>query len=72
MKQAFVENESENKPNTQDLSDKYKSSSNGYINLDRFYEKEYFTMNNSTVEVVLNNDVLSWSEVTHKTGASKF
>ncbi|CAF1115815.1 unnamed protein product [Rotaria sordida] len=63
VKQAFEENENDNKPNTQEISDEYESSLRGHIDLDRFYERAFFTINNVTVEVILNNDILNWSDL---------
>ncbi|CAF3286010.1 unnamed protein product [Rotaria socialis] len=65
VKQAFEENENENKLNTHVISDGYESSPMGNIDLDRFYERAFFTINDSTVEVVLNNDILSWSTISN-------
>ncbi|CAF3990616.1 unnamed protein product [Rotaria magnacalcarata] len=67
-KQAFEENENENKLNTHAISDGYQSSPMGNIDLDRFYERAFFTINDSTVEVVLNNDILSWSTISSASG----
>lgn len=66
MKQAFEENEKKNKSNTQDVSDEYRWLSNGNIDLNRFCERAFFTINDSTVEIILNNDILSWSTLSNE------
>lgn len=60
MKQAFEENENENKSNTQYRSHEYESPLNGNIDIDRYSDRAFFTLNDSTVEVILNNEILSW------------
>ncbi|CAF4592386.1 unnamed protein product [Rotaria sp. Silwood1] len=67
VKQAFEENENDNKSSTQDILDKYESSSRSNIDLDRYYERAFFTINDTTVEVILNNDILSWSNLSDET-----
>jgi len=68
-KQAFEENENENKSHTQEISNEHESSSSNPIDLNRFYERAFFTKNGSIVEVILDNDILSWSIVSDE---SKF
>ncbi|CAF2328547.1 unnamed protein product [Rotaria sp. Silwood2] len=67
VKQAFEENENDNKPNTQEIADEYESSLYGHIDLNRLYERAFFTINDSTVEIILNKDMLSWSNLSDKT-----
>jgi hypothetical protein len=68
-KQAFEENESETKSPIQKISNEPQSSltnlpsSSDHIDLNRFYERAFFTTNDITVEVILDKDVLSWSAV---------
>ena len=33
------------------------------IDLEQVYEQAFFTLNNSTVELILNKNILSWSKV---------
>ncbi len=68
-KQAFEENENENKSYIQDISNEHESSSSNAIDFNRFYERAFFTINGSIVEVILDNDILSWSIVSDE---SKF
>jgi hypothetical protein len=68
VKQAFEDvDEKDQQEKTPDISDKHDSSlpnpSLDKIELNRSYEKSFFTFNNSTVEVILNNDIISWSTV---------
>lgn len=68
-KQAFEDNENEVKsnPNEEEVLDQSKASSTSSpktpIEPDRIYEKALFTINNLTVEVVLENTLLSWSTI---------
>ncbi len=67
--QAFEEIESKTKSPIQKISNKHQSSltnpssSSDHIDLNRFYERAFFTTNDITVEVILDKDVLSWSAV---------
>jgi hypothetical protein len=63
VKQAFEENDIENKSDTQEVFNKKELSPSDNIELDRFYEKAFFTINDSTVEIILDHDILSWSTV---------
>ena len=63
-KQAFEENENEVKSNNEEVLDQSKSSvSKTPLEPDRLYEKAFFTINNVTVEVVLEKNILSWSTI---------
>ena len=40
-----------------------KAMTNGHGSLDKVYERAFFTVENITVEVVLENEVLHWASV---------
>ena len=50
--------------NNLSFSNQYIDKTNDNVELDRSYERAFFTIHNTTVEVVLENDMLSWSTVT--------
>ena len=62
-KQAFEENENEVKSNNEEALDQSKPSPKISPKPDRLYEKAFFSLNNLTVEVVLENNMLSWSTI---------
>ena len=69
MKVAFDDDDDE-RPNQQDLSDEHSptipnQNPDTIGELNRSYQQAFFTINNTTVEVILENDVLSWSTVTN-------
>ncbi len=53
VKQAFEENENRN---TEEISDKNESSVHNI-------KRAFFTINDSTVEVILDKDILNWSSI---------
>lgn len=74
MKQAFGENkdEKQQQQNIREISDTHETSltnpssekiGHDFLELDRFYDRAFFTINDATVEVILDNDVLSWSTI---------
>jgi hypothetical protein len=64
-KQAFDEDETQSKSTTDTKTDIIHSASDvNDIDFDRFYERAFFTLNSSTVEVILDKNILSWSKVT--------
>ncbi len=67
-KQAFEENENEDKLQTEEVSAQAKSSStttpaSKTTDQDPLYEKAFFTINDLTVEVILDNNMLFWRTV---------
>jgi hypothetical protein len=50
--------------NSSTLSNQIPDKNNGDIDLDRSCQQGFFTLHNTTVEVLLENDTLSWSTVT--------
>jgi hypothetical protein len=68
VKVAFGNDEADN----QEISDEYNPTlsnqisdkNNGHTDLERSYQKAFFTIHNTTVEVILENDILCWSTVT--------
>ena len=64
-KQAFEEEDSANQPDEQqrDPRDKPKKHSQKEKVPETTYERSLFTVDNITVEVILNNDVVSWSTI---------
>lgn len=62
-KQAFEENENAVKSNNEEALDQSKSSPKSPPKPDLLYKKAYFTLNNLTVEVILENNILKWSTI---------
>jgi hypothetical protein len=50
--------------NNPTLSNQISDKNNGDTDLDRSYQKAFFTIHNTTVEVILENDILCWLTVT--------
>ena len=72
VKQAFEEedpanHEDEKHHGTRTKSKKHSSSSDKHSQKkkvpEKVYERALFTLDNITVEVILNNDVVSWSTI---------
>jgi hypothetical protein len=53
--------------NNSTLSNQITDKNNGDVDMERSYQKAFFTINNTTVEVILDNDILSWSTVIGET-----
>ncbi|CAF0791783.1 unnamed protein product [Adineta steineri] len=67
VKQAFEEHENEDKLNNEEITDEHGTLSDvNDTDFDRFYARAFFTVNDSTVEVILDNDILSWSRVSNE------
>jgi hypothetical protein len=49
--------------NTPIITNQVADKNSGDVDSDKFYERAFFTINNTTVEVVLENDILSWTTV---------
>jgi hypothetical protein len=81
VKVAFEGDDSDNeRPNNPEISKGNDSTipnqninrNNGDIDVDRCYERAFFSIHNATVEVILENNILSWSTVTGESMSSNF
>jgi hypothetical protein len=73
VKLAFGDDDDDHEPvNNQEILDENNPASpnsntdknNSDTHFDRSYQQDFFTIHNTTVEVILENDTLSWSTVT--------
>jgi hypothetical protein len=49
--------------NTPIITNQVADKNSGDVDSDKSYERAFFTINHTTVEVVLENDILSWTTI---------